>query len=115
MDINPIKALKESFENLIVEHGSAKIRADRIEFLKDQLSFAERETTKLTIKNSELQSKILSFQAEIGQLRAKITSLEKENAELKKQIKIYDEPNHNNLLDEQKLADDLYDEMHGQE
>jgi predicted nuclease with TOPRIM domain len=95
MKINPIKALKDSFEELIVEHGSAKIRADHIKLLKDQLSIAETETAKLVTKNSELETKISDLQTDIDQLQCKIISLKGENEDLKNKIHEYEQSSHN--------------------
>ena len=103
MEINPIKALRDSFEKLIVEHGSSHIQEKHIVFLKDQLSFAEREISKLLIKNSEFQSKELKSQAEIKQLRDEIISLENKNADLKQKIQTYEQPNHGKPLEKIKV------------
>lgn len=103
MELNPIKALSEQFQKLIEEHGSSNIQAKHIVFLKDQLSFAEREIAKLLAKNSEFQSKELGFIAEIDQLRAKIATLKQQAENLKNKIQEYEQP-HTSPIDEEKVS-----------
>ena len=111
MTLNPIKALKESFEELIIEHGSAKLHKEHIVLLKDHLSLADREITKLIAENSKFKSKELERITEINKLRTEIMELKKENEYLQNKIQKHEQP-HSILLDKEKTDILLYLHKH---
>ena len=96
MTLNPITALRDSFEKLIIEHGSAVIQEKHIALFKDQLLIAEKENAKLTTENTVLNEKLKVLESENQNLK-------NENEQLKKKVQSYEQPNHDNLLAETKI------------
>ncbi len=96
MKLNPITALSELLGKLVIEHGSAVITEKNLAFLRDQLTAAEKEITALTngLEESETENKALTTENH---------NLKDENLQLKQKIKAYEQPAHNNLLDEIKV------------
>lgn len=82
--LNPITALRDSFEKLIVEHGSAIVQEKHIALFKDQLSIAEKENAKLIMEIGTLQSKLCILEAENQKL-------EDQNIQLKDKIQSYEQ------------------------
>ncbi len=78
MTINPITALLEPLEKLIVEHGSATIQEKHIALLKDQLlilkeklSILATDKDKTDRENEQLKSENQTLNIEIKKLREK--------------------------------------------
>lgn len=103
MTLNPITALSEQLQKLINEHGSAAILRDHLALFKDQAVLLEKKNIELTTKNAELMSKITVLETEITFLNEKLEKLTKDNEKLRAKIQNYEQPAHNNPLDEVKV------------
>ena len=77
MKLNPITALSDLIGKLVVEHGSAVITEKNLIYLRDQLTAAEKEITRLATDNENLKAKVEYLTAENGQLTKKIQTYEK--------------------------------------
>ena len=76
---NPITALSDLLNKLVVEHGSAVIQEKHITLLKEQFAILERENTNLQSKNQILETEMQNLKAENKQLKKKIQIYEQEN------------------------------------
>ena len=48
----------DKFNQLIVEHGSAVVRGDHIELLREQLRLVDKRVAELELENSDLKAKL---------------------------------------------------------
>jgi len=75
--MNPITALSEQLQKLIIEHGGAAITRDNLAYLRDQLSALEKQYSSLEKENEKLKF-------ENSDLKTNISLLEEENESQKK-------------------------------
>jgi hypothetical protein len=66
--VNPLKALIDTFEKLITEHGSATILRDHIGLLKQQAAALEKQNSSLEAENATLRAQHENDEAIINQL-----------------------------------------------
>jgi len=97
MNLNPITALSDQLQKLINEHGSAAILRDHLALFKDQVLLLEKKATLSESENAVLKRKLEDSESKINQLT-------KDNEELRSKIQKYEQPFHNNLLDEIKVS-----------
>lgn len=81
---NPLKTLRDLFENLIVEHGSAVIQERHISFLKTQFAILEK-------KIIEFEAKIRTLETKIQELETEKQRLQENNAEKDRKIQMLEE------------------------
>lgn len=83
--------LTDLFNKWIVERGSAVVQEKHIALFRDQLVVADKQFSVLTEENSDFKTKI--------------EQLTKDNKELRSKIHKYEQPFHNNLLQEFTFID----------
>jgi len=92
--------LTELFNEWIVERGSAKVQEKHIAFFRDQLSAADKKT-------SLLEKKITELEAENEKLKSSLGESRKENEILRSKIQEHKKPtnqtSHSDLLEEVKV------------
>lgn len=93
MKTNPITAISDLLNKLVIEHGSAVIQEKHIALLKEQATILEKKTV-------SLESEIMTLKEENTELKTLNQNLRNENIDLKQKVQGYEKPDHASPLED---------------